>query len=160
MPDDEYNAAREQVARLAPDDKSTQAQMLRGIVLTHKDWLALNERRHRMRLAWEAFFQDYDLMLCPVAATAAFPHDHEPDRVKRTLIVNNKKVPAFDQLFWAGYTGVTFLPATVAPIGQTSDGLPIGVQIVGPQYGDYSTIAFAKLLEKDYRAFEPPPAYG
>ena len=68
-------------------------------------------------------------------------------------------MPTFDQLFWAGYSGVTNLPATAAPIGQTADGLPIGVQIVGPQYGDYSTIAFAKLLEKEYRSFVPPPAY-
>jgi amidase len=52
------------------------------------------------------------------------------------------------------------LPATAAPIGETKEGLPIGVQIIGPQYGDYSTIAFAKLLEKEYRSFEPPPAYG
>jgi amidase len=33
------------------------------------------------------------------------------------------------------------------------------VQIVGPQYGDYTTIAFAKLLEQEYRSFVPPPAY-
>ncbi len=78
---------------------------------------------------------------------------------KRALVVNNKQVPFADQLFWAGYSGVTYLPATAAPIGQTADGLPIGVQIVGPQYGDYTTIAFAKLLEKEYRSFVPPPAY-
>jgi amidase len=65
-----------------------------------------------------------------------------------------------DQIFWAGYTGVTYLPSTAAPIGQTKDGLPIGVQIVGPQYGDYSTIAFAKMLEDEYRGFVPPPAYS
>jgi amidase len=112
-----------------------------------------------MRLAWDAFFKDYDVLLCPVTASAAFPHDHEPNRVKRTIVVNNKKVSPNDQLFWAGYSCVTYLPATAAPIGQTADGLPIGVQIVGPQYGDYTTIAFAKLLEKEYRNFVPPPAY-
>jgi amidase len=159
MPDEEYERMRTIAAGFPADDKSSLAHMLRGVVVTHRDWLALNERRHRMRLAWEAFFQDYDVLLCPVASSAAFPHDHEPDRVKRRLIINNKKVPTFDQLFWAGYSGVTNLPATAAPIGQTSDGLPIGVQIVGPQYGDYSTIAFAKLLEKEYRSFVPPPAY-
>ena len=40
------------------------------------------------------------------------------------------------------------------------EGLPIGVQIIGPQYGDYSTIAFAKLLEEEYRSFVPPPGYN
>jgi amidase len=159
-PDDEYNRIRERTAALPADDKSTLAQMLRGWTVTHRDWLALNERRHRLRLAWDAFFQDYDILLCPVASTAAFPHDHDPDRVRRTIVVNNKKVPAFDQLFWAGYSCAAFLPATAAPIGESKDGLPIGVQIVGPQYGDYSTIAFAKLLEKEYRSFVPPPAYA
>ena len=76
-----------------------------------------------------------------------------------TIVVNGKPVSFSDQLFWAGYSGVTFLPATAAPIGLTADGLPVGVQIVGPQYGDYTTIAFAKLLEKEYRSFVPPPAY-
>jgi amidase len=159
MQNEEYAARRVAAEGLGPEDKSTLAQMLRGMVLSHRDWLALNERRHRMRLAWDAFFKDYDVLLCPVTASAAFPHDHEPNRVKRTIVVNNKKVSPNDQLFWAGYSCVTYLPATAAPIGQTADGLPIGVQIVGPQYGDYTTIAFAKLLEKEYRSFVPPPAY-
>jgi amidase len=159
MPDEEYGRMRSIAASFSPDDRSSLAHMVHGAVISHRDWLALNERRHRMRLAWDAFFQDYDVLLCPVASTAAFPHDHEPDRVKRTLVVNNRKVLTFDQLFWAGYSGVTNLPATAAPIGQTADGLPIGVQIIGPQYGDYSTIAFATLLEKEYRSFVPPPAY-
>jgi amidase len=159
LSNEDYAARAEAAARFPAESKSTLAQMMRGMVLTHRDWLGLNERRHRMRLAWDAFFKDYDVLLCPVTASAAFPHDHEPDRTKRRLTVNGKQVPDGDQLFWAGYSGVTFLPATAAPIGQTLDGLPIGVQIVGPQYGDYTTIAFAKLLEKEYRSFVPPPAF-
>jgi amidase len=158
-PNEEYAERRAAAAGLGADDKSTLAQMLRGMVLSHRDWLALNERRHRLRLAWDAFFSDYDVLLCPVTASAAFPHDHDPSMAKRTLVVNNKQVPFSDQLFWAGYSGVTFLPATAAPIGLTADGLPVGVQIVGPQYGDYTTIAFAKLLEQEYRSFVPPPSY-
>ena len=75
-------------------------------------------------------------------------------------MVNNKKVPVVDQIFWAGYSGVTYLPSTVAPIGQTSDRLPIGVQIVGPQYGDLTTLAFARLLEREFQGFVPPPAFA
>jgi amidase len=159
MPDAVYQQAVADAASLPADDMSYFAQMQRGNSLPHRTWLQLNEKRHRMRLAWDAFFQDYDLMLCPVAVTAAFPHDQEGLRHKRTIVVNNKKVPVVDQIFWAGYSCVTWLPATAAPIGLSPDGLPIGVQIIGPQYGDYSTIAFAKLLEWEYRSFEPPPAY-
>src|SRR5688572_3750629 len=69
------------------------------------------------------------------------------------------KVPVVDQIFWAGYSGMSYLPASAAPIGRSSDGLPIGVQIVGPQYGDYTCIQFAKLLDQEYRSFVPPPGY-
>jgi len=160
LPDKDFEARREAAARFPADDHSARAHMLRGTTMSHRDWLAVNERRHRLRLVWDAFFRDYDILLCPVLSSAAFPHNHDPDRVNRTIIVNNRKVPAFDQLFWAGYSGATYLPATAAPIGQTADGLPVGVQIVGPQYGDYSCIQFAKLLEKEYRSFVPPPAYA
>jgi len=160
LPDEAYRQAVADAASLAPDDMSYFAQMQRGNSLSHRTWLQLNEKRHRMRLAWDAFFQDWDLMLCPVAVTAAFPHDQQGLRHKRTIVVNNKHVPVVDQIFWAGYSCVTWLPATAAPIGQSPEGLPIGVQIVGPQYGDYSTIAFAKFLEKEYRGFVPPPGYN
>jgi amidase len=159
MTNEDYAARRAAADGLGADDRSTFAQMLRGMVLSHRDWLVLNERRHRMRLAWDAFFKDYDVLLCPVTASAAFPQNQDPNQAKRTLVINNKQVPYSDQLFWAGYSCATFLPATAAPIGQTADGLPVGVQIVGPQYGDYTTIAFAELLEKEYRSFVPPPAY-
>jgi len=160
MTDEMHEQALADAKSLPASDMSYFAQMQRGNSLSHRTWLQLNEKRHRMRLAWDAFFQDYDLMLCPVAVTAAFPHDQKGLRHLRTIVVNNKKVPVVDQIFWAGYAGLSYLPASAAPIGQTADGLPIGVQIIGPQYGDYSCIEFAKLLEKEYRSFEPPPAYG
>jgi amidase len=158
--DAEFQEALRDAAALPDDDLSYFAQMQRGNTLSHRTWTQLNEKRHRMRLAWDAFFKDYDLMIAPVAQTAAFPHDQKTIRHERTIVVNNKKLPVVDQIFWAGYASITLLPATAAPIGETKDGLPIGVQIIGPQYGDYSTIAFAKLLEKEYRSFVPPPAYG
>lgn len=146
--------------KLAPDDDSYFARMARANTLYHRDWLATNQLRHRMRLAWAAFFQDYDLLLCPAAASAAFPHDHEGERHERTIPVNGKEVPTTDQLFWAGYSCVAYLPSTVAPAGLTPAGLPVGVQIVGPQYGDRTCIDFARLLEQEFRGFVPPPGYN
>ena len=49
-------------------------------------------------------------------------------------------------MFWAGLTGVAHLPSTVIPTGLNKDGLPIGVQIVGPEYGDLITIGIAEEL--------------
>jgi amidase len=62
-------------------------------------------------------------------------------------------------MFWAGYTCNFYLPATVAPAGLSPAGLPVGVQIVGPQYGDYTCIHFAQLLEREFQAFEPPAGF-
>jgi amidase len=61
-------------------------------------------------------------------------------------------------MFWAGISCFFYLPGTVAPLG-SSGGLPFGVQIVGPQYGDRTTIQFAKLMEKGWQAFTPPPGW-
>ncbi len=159
MSDEAWRTALRDAAALPDDDRSYFAQMQRGNSLPHRTWLQLNEKRHRMRLAWDAFFEDWDLMLCPVAVGPAFPHDQKGLRHLRTITVNDKQVPVVDQIFWAGYAGITLLPATAAPIALSKDGLPIGVQIIGRQYGDYETIGFARLLEQEYRSFEPPPAY-
>jgi amidase len=145
---------------LAPDDRSYYARATRAAVLSHRDWLAANEARHRMRLAWAEFFTKFDLLLCPVAGTAAFPHDQKGERHERTLVVNGKRVPVTDHLFWAGYTGASYLPSTAAPCGFTAKGLPVGVQIVGPQYGDLACLAFARLLEREFQGFVPPPGYA
>ena len=145
---------------LAPDDERYYARATRAAVLSHRDWLAANEARHRMRRAWAEFFTTYDLLLCPVAGTAAFPHDQQGERYDRTLVVNGQRVPVTDHLFWAGYTGVSYLPSTAAPCGFTSGGLPVGVQIVGPQYGDLTCLAFAKHLEQEFQGFVPPPGFA
>ena len=149
------------LARALPQaDDSYRARMLRASVLPHRDWLATNEARHRMRLAWAEFFTTYDLVLCPAAGTAAIPHDQRGERHERTVVVNGTRVPVTDHLFWAGYPGAFFLPATAAPCGFTPGGLPVGVQIVGPQYGDLTCLRFARLLEREYQAFVPPPGYA
>jgi amidase len=99
-------------------------------------------------------------MLCPAAASAAFPHDQAGERHERTIPVNGKQVPTTDQLFWAGYSGCFYLPSTVAPIGTVGHGLPVGVQIIARQYGDTTSIRFAELIERDYYGFVPPPGFS
>jgi len=113
-----------------------------------------------MRLAWAELFTAYDLLLCPVAGVAAFPHDQHTERHERTVSINGTRLPVTDHLFWAGYTGACYLPSTAAPCGFTPGGLPVGVQIVGPQYGDLTTLAFARLLEREFQGFVPPPAFA
>jgi amidase len=142
------------------DDRSYFAKMVRGNTLYHKDWLELDERRHRMRRNWANFFRNYDVLLCPAAASAAQPHDQLGERFRRSILVDGTQVPATDQLFWAGIATLAGLPASVAPIGLTPSGLPVGVQVIAAGYQDFTCISFAELLEREYYAFVPPPGYA
>jgi amidase len=157
--DAEFETNRKIAATLAPGDERYYARMTRANVLPHRDWLAANEARHQMRLRWAEFFRDWDVLLCPAAASAAFPHDHAGERHERSITIDGKRVPTTDQLFWAGFSGVVYLPSTVAPAGFTPGGLPVGAQIVGPQYGDRSCIALAQQLEGEFQGFVPPPGF-
>ncbi|MDH3318659.1 MAG: amidase [Betaproteobacteria bacterium] len=140
-------------------DMSYEAQAARANVMRHKEWLGWSNRRHQMRLAWAEFFRDWDVLLCPAAATPAFPQNQRGERWERMIEVNGKPQPSTTQLFWAGYSGMCNLPSTVAPIELAGGKLPVGVQIVGPQYGDYLAIEVARLIEKEYYAFTPPPGF-
>ena len=153
-------AQRAEAAALDPNDDSYYARMLRANTMSHPEWLRLNNERAHLRRRWAEFFEDYDLLLCPVAASAAQPHDHAGERWTRTVTVNNEQVLTTDQLFWVGISGVVYLPASVAPAGFTRSGLPVGIQIVGPNYGDHTCIEFAKLIEENFGGFVPPPGYA
>lgn len=147
-------------AKLKPRDAGYYAQMVRATTQPHKDWLIASNRRHQMRHSWAEFFRDWDVLLCPNAATAAFPHSMPGERWERMITVNGRQQPVTTQMWWAGIAGMCYLPGTSVPIGQSSEGLPLSVQVVGPQYGDLSTIRFAQLIEREYYAFVPPPAYA
>jgi amidase len=149
----------EERPRLDPARRDYYAQLVRGSTLSHGEWLKLNERRHRMRHLWADFFREWDVLLCPTAASVAFPHDHHGERWERMIMVDGQPQPSTTQLFWAGFSGASYLPGTVAPAGTGPAGLPIGVQIVGPQYGDLTTIDLAVRLERGYRGFVPPPGF-
>lgn len=159
LSDDEIAASLKEAATLGADATGYQADTAHGRTLSHRLWLRANEARYRLKGEWETFFADYDLLLCPAACRAAAPHDEATPRAERMVDISGRPQPSTNDLFWAGLTGMVFLPSTAAPIGATRDGLPIGVQIVGRWYDDRTTIAFAKLLEKEFRAFTPPPAY-
>ncbi|HEY5645640.1 MAG TPA: amidase [Pseudomonadales bacterium] len=158
MPDADYENLKRYVATLDPADQSNTAKLLRAQVASFKDWKYHNELRDHMRWSWHEFFDRYDVLITPIMPTAAFAHDHR-EFGERRIRVNNEERPYFEQVFWAGLTGVSYLPSTVIPTGLNGSGLPIGVQIVGPEYGDLVTIGVARALEAEGFRFVPPPAY-
>ena len=159
LSDEELAKSADRALSADPDDFSYKTVVDRAVTMTHKDWLAWNEERELLRREWDVFFAEYDLLITPVAASAAFPHDQVGDRADRTIPINNGNEPTVDQLFWAGLPGVVYLPATAAPAGLTRSGLPVGVQIIGPYLNDLKTIEFAKLIEREIGGFVPPAGY-
>ena len=151
-----YEQARVRAAALDPDDRSLGAEQARGVTLSHRDWLLADARRRVLREQWRALFAEVDVVLCPVTATPAFPHDHR-EMTQRRLSIDGAEHNYFDQLALAGVATLPGLPVTVLPVGRSPEGLPIGVQAIGPMYGDRTTLRFAELAEREFGGFTPPP---
>jgi len=169
-----YAAALARAPRYAAGDTSYPARMDRGTTTSHREWVQFDQRRDRLRQQWAAFFERFDLLVCPTATTPAFVRNERGERWERLIPVRTAQgetvmQPTTDALFWAGYPGVVGLPACAVPLevapsdagGRTPpDGtpaLPVGAQIVGPAFGDMDVLAFARWLEAEYHAFVPPP---
>ncbi len=155
---EEHDKEIAELGALDPDDQSPAAEAIRRRLLTHYRWLQRNEHRTRLRWAWQNFFEEWDILLAPVGATAAFPQDERPFE-QRSLQVDGKAQPYWQQLFWAGLASLCYLPSTVVPTGPNAEGLPIGVQIIGPEFGDLTTLSAATLLEQMGFGFQAPDSY-
>ena len=158
IPDKQYLDACQLAASIPADDVSDAAIAARARVLSHRDWLRHNNRREYLRYAWRDFFNEWDILICPVFSVPAFNHDHSPIE-QRKLIVNGVPQSYFQPMFWAGVSTVSYLPSTVFPTGLTQHGLPIGLQVISAEYKDYVTIDFASLLTRQTGGFQIPPGY-
>ena len=158
LPKDDYTWAQADAAGLSVDDDSERARWLRRRTATYWEYAQANEARTRMRWAWHEFFKTHDALIAPIMATPAFEHDHTPLEY-RTIEVDGVVQPYRQQIFWAALAVCAYLPSTVVPAGLGDDDLPIGVQIIGPEFGDLKTIGLARLLEDAGFAFTPPPGY-
>ena len=148
---------RERVAALDPADMSADAVAARASVMSHREWIRHDFRRERLRRAWDAFFRDWDVLVCPQFAVPAIRHDHRP-LAERTTIVDGEARPYMESVFWSGLVIASYLPSTCLPTGPSSEGLPIGVQIVGAPYRDHTTIECARRIAQEIGGFVPPPA--
>lgn len=155
MPAPEYARVREAAA--APGDDSNPGDVARrSLALSHRDWLLADRRRTRIANQWRALFGEWDVVLCPVMPTTAFAHDHT-DMNARQIRVDGRVVPYGAQSMWSSLATLTGQPATAMPIGRDGEGLPIGMQIIGPYLEDRTTLEFARLLERERGGFVAPP---
>jgi amidase len=111
-------------------------------------WMELVDEQMRITRAWRALFETVDVVLTPPFGVAAFPHQSEPDWAGRHLVVNGEETEFGGQIAWPGLATLPGLPATVAPVGTSPGGLPIGVQIIAAPFGDRTSINFARLLQE------------
>jgi len=154
-----YAGAQAAAAKLAADDMSLAAERLRGIALSHRDWLLADVARARLRAQWRELFKSFDAVICPVMPTPAYPHDHSAEQETRRIDIDGKDYVYPDQLAWPGIATLPGLPATAIPIGLSPEGLPVGIQIVGPWLEDRTPLELAALIEREFGGFVPPPMF-
>ena len=125
----------------------------------HRHWLLAQERRAALQRTWAEWFESYDLLLCPVTPTAAFPHDQEGDFFSRTISVDGADRPYVENVSWTGLIGVVGLPSAVPPLRRTAGGLPVGVQVVAPFLRDRDAVRAAGVIAEVAGGYEPPPGF-
>lgn len=157
LPEPDYLAAREQAAGIpeAAGDQRSLAALSK--VASHRAWMQADFVRTGLSHQWRVLFHEWDIVLCPVTPTAAFPHDERPWE-ERVITVDGHAVRYGNQFLWPGVATLCGLPATAMPIGLSDSGLPVGVQAIGPYLEDRTPIHFAALVEQAFGGFTAPPA--
>ncbi|WP_213772259.1 amidase [Bradyrhizobium sp. dw_78] len=159
LPESVYDTAVQISEGLAKTDMSYKAQLRRAQAQRHRDYIFAEQNRMRIKQAWAEFFEKFDILLAPVTLSSAFPLDEQTVREERTLNVNGRLVDYNDQMFWAGYSTLPSLPVTSIPIGFDANGLPVGLQVIGPYLEDRTTLAFAAAASA-IQSFVAPPGFS
>jgi len=122
-------------------------RLAKSFTARHRAWLEANEIRAQIRARVGEFFKHYDVLVMPVAPTAAPKHkDKVPIDRRKLDLCAERKIPAIWQLRYIALASMAYLPATVAPIGTTPTGLPVGAQLIGPHLEDRTPLALASAL--------------
>jgi amidase len=124
---------------------------------TYRDVMHAMVRRQAMKDRLEKFFgSGIDAVLCPLGPVAAFKHSQDLAPTARTLDVDGTRVPYMSLLTWIALATALHNPAMAVPAGQTTSGVPVGVQLVGPWRCEDRLFDFASVLEEELGGFKPP----
>jgi amidase len=127
---------------------------------THRRHVEYATRQLAARRAWQIAFEQIDVFLMPSSFVAAFPHDHSEPQDARRLATSHGPRPYLDLMFWNTFANLAGVPSTAAPVGRTSRGLPVGIQILGPYLEDATPIDFARQMATIIGGFVPPPGFA
>jgi amidase len=160
--DAETRRQRSAMYRKAGDDLSL--AHARGYDGSAGDYILWHGRREQHRAAWRAFFRDWDILLAPAINVLAYPHidrawPMDDSDLTLTLPVNGRPQPYLQSLCYPALSTVPGQPATAFPVGLSREGLPIGLQAIGPYLEDLTPIRFAALLAREVGGFRKPAGY-
>jgi Asp-tRNA(Asn)/Glu-tRNA(Gln) amidotransferase A subunit family amidase len=108
-------------------------------------------RRDAIRVWVLAQMKDFPILLCPAAAIPAFKHG------ERSWTVEGRTVKYLDAWSYTEFFNLLGNPGAVVPVGQSPEGLPIGVQIVGRPWEEELVLAVAAEVERECGGFRRPP---
>src|SRR5271155_4083773 len=108
-------------------------------------------QRDLLRARFLRQMQQYPILLCPAAAIPAFRHG------ERSWRVEGKTAHYLDAWSYTEFFNLLGNPAAVVPVGRSSEGLPIGVQIVGRPWEEEQVLSVAAALEKECGGWRIPP---
>ncbi len=114
---------------------------------------AVLAERDRHITQMDRFMDRWDAWICPVSLAPAFAHCD----FGKPIEVDGVKFPYL--LACGGYTmplNLTGSPVVVIPLGQSKEGLPIGVQVVGKRWQDMSLLAIAEKIDEIAGDFQHP----
>jgi len=132
---------------LTDPDFAAEAEL--GARLSALDVQRLHLRRAALGSHMRQFMREFDLLLTPAVAVTAFPA-----RAAGTLPMSPASL-----LGWTPFSypfNLTQQPACSMPCGTSSDGLPVGLQIVGPMFGDALVLRAARAYERAHPIPRPP----
>ena len=132
------------------------AAMTLAYTATHREWMAADAVRNRLRREVAAAFDHYDVIMAPIAPVVAFPHDHRPFARRKLITSEGQTFPYNAMLNWISLATALHFPATTVPAGPAASGLPVGVQLIGPHGGDGRTLAIAQAIDENVRGFVAP----
>ncbi|HEY3949752.1 amidase family protein [Phenylobacterium sp.] len=147
--------AKWQVSRGAMPDSN--AAMTLAYTATHREWLAADAVRNRLRQEIGQLFDRFDVILAPIAPVTAFPHDHRPFNRRSLTMSGGQRIAYGAMLNWISLATALHLPATAIPAGRAADGMPVGAQLIGPLSSDGKTLALAQAIDENIKSFVAPP---
>jgi len=97
-----------------------------------------------------AEMQDFPVLLLPVCSIPAFRHG------EREWAIEGRTLHYLDAMRYTQWFNLLAAPAAVVPIGRSTEGLPIGVQIAGRPFTDELVLTIAAAVENEF-GYHPPP---